>query len=130
MAHFSQRRIRSIVYALWQQASNDADSFLTALNACHAGKWNRNQNGFVLLGSSGSGFSQSFHVPTSNADPANMTDANLQDTFYDIIEQYQYVQSTGLSENAADGGAAFLAALLAQFPTITGYVPNFMFVST
>lgn len=59
-----------------------------------------------------------------------MTDANLQDTFYSIIEQYQYVQSTGLSENDANGGADFLAALLAQFPTVTGYTPNFMFVQT
>lgn len=66
----------------------------------------------------------------STSDPANMTDANLQDTFFEIIEQYQFVQSTGLSENDDDGGAAFLAALLAQFPTVTGYTPNFMFVTT
>lgn len=101
-----------------------------ALNACHSGKWARNQNGFILQSSAGSGFSQSFHIPMSTADPSNINDANLQDTFYDIIEQYQYVQSCGLSEDDVDNGAAFLAALLNQFPTVTGYVPNFMFVQT
>jgi hypothetical protein len=129
VAHFAQRRIRSIIFAVWQAASDEADSFWNALLACHAGKWQRNQNGFVLQGSSGSGFSQSFHVPMSNADPSNINDANLQDTFYLIIEKYQQVAACGLSENGATSDA-FLKALLDQFPTITGYVPDFMFAQT
>ena len=129
MAHFSQQRIRSIIFAIWEACPNGATTFWEALTACHAGKWDRNQTGFQLQSTSGAGYAQSFHVPMSTSDPSNITDATLQDTFFAIIEAYQTVQSNGLSEGDA-GNPAFLAALMAQFPTIKGYTNNFNYVTT
>jgi len=119
-----------MIFAVWQSCPDGANSFWDAINALHAGKWSRTQTGFQITATTGSGFSQSFHVPMSTADPSNMSDSQLQDTFYSIIEAYQLVQTQyGLDEGVA-GNPAFLNQLLAEFPTVKGYTPNFMFVQT
>lgn len=123
MAHFPQQRIRSIIYAIWQACPNGANSFLDAINAGHAGKWERVQTGFQLQSTSGAGYAQSFHIPSSTSDPMNVTDVALQDTFFAIIEAYQSVVRCGLQEGDA-GNQEFLDALMQHFPTIKGFTPD------
>jgi hypothetical protein len=131
VAHFSQRFIRSVIRLVWNQAQDGASTFLDALNVCQSGQWEKTGTGWTVQSSSGAGYSTTFHIPTSDSDPSNITPQSLQELFEQILEYYQKLIDIGVAEDA--GGDAtqsnFVKQLWRYFPTVKGWTNNFTYLA-
>lgn len=129
MAQFSQRFIRSVIWAVWDQAANGASTFYDAINALKIGQWSNVGTGWTVQSSSGAGYSTTFHLPSNPNDPNQNSPAAMQELCQQIQEYYALVVQNGTNEDdsAPAHSSVFVAALCAYFPTVKGYVDNFMY---